>query len=45
MIVNLRSKKGNKNDDSYEKNTHLHNTLLMLIVDTPEKDLSHGEGK
>ena len=44
IIVNLVIKTGNNNDNSY---THLscpQNSLLMRIVDTPEKK-SHGKGK
>ena len=35
MIVNLGSNKGDKNDDSSPKLTHLHNILLMSIFDKP----------
>ena len=45
MIVNLGSKKDDKNDDSSPKIINLHNTLLMCIVDATENDLLHGEGK
>ena len=36
MIVNLGSKKGDKNDDSSLKLTNLHNSVLIKIVDTNE---------
>ena len=38
MIVNLGSKKGKNNDNTYLQPTHLHNSLLMSIVDTPKND-------
>ena len=45
MVVNLGSKKGKNNYKSSPKLTCLQNSLLMSIVDTPEKDLSNFEGK
>ena len=45
MVVNLGSKKGKNNYNSSPKLTCLQNSLLMSIVDTPEKDLSNFEGK
>ena len=42
-IVNLGSKKGKNNNNSYTKLTCLHNSLPMSIVETPEKDLSNVE--
>ena len=44
MIVNLGSKKGDKNDDTSPKIMDQHNDLLLDIVETPERDVSHGEG-
>ena len=41
MIVNLGSKTGENNYNSSPQLTHLHNSLLMSIIDTPEKDLSN----
>ena len=38
MIVHFGSKKGKNYDNSSPQITHLHNSLLMSIVDTPEKD-------
>ena len=43
MIVNLVSKKGDNNDNSYPQLSRLHNSLLMIIVEYNEIDLSHGE--
>ena len=43
IIVNLDSKKGDKNDDSSPKLTHPQNSLLIIIADTPGNDLSHVE--
>ena len=43
IIVTLGSKKGNKYDDSSTKLTNIQNELLMSIVATHEKYLSHGE--
>ena len=45
MIMNLSIKKGDKNDDSSPKLTHIQNTLLIVIFDTPENYLSRVEGK
>ena len=45
MIVNLGSKKCDKNNDSSSKITCLNNSLLLIIVDNPGKYLSHSEGK
>ena len=45
MIVNLGIKKGKINNKSSPQLTRLHNSLLMRIFDTPEKDLSNVEGK
>ena len=36
MIVNLVSKKGEINDNSSPQLTCIHNSLLMIIVDTPD---------
>ena len=41
MIVNLGSKTGENNYNSSPQLTHLHNSILMSIIDTPEKDLSN----
>ena len=38
MIVNLVSSKGDRNDESSQKFTDLQNYLIMIIVDTSEKD-------
>lgn len=43
--MNLGSKTGDWNDDSSNKLTGIQNYLLLIIVDTPKKDLSHGVGK
>ena len=45
MIVRLDSNKGEKNYDPSNKISPPHNPLLMSIVETPEKDLYHGEEK
>ena len=46
IIVNLGSKKGDKNDDPPHPQLYLlQNSLLMIIFVTHEKYLSHGEGK
>ena len=45
FTVNLGNNKGDKNNDSSLKLTHLHNTLLINIVNTPEKYLSCREIK
>ena len=38
MIINLRSNKGEKNDNSSIKLTCLYNSLLMSIFETTEKE-------
>ena len=45
MIVNLVSKKEENNDTSSCQLTCIKNSLLMSIVDTPEKDLSNVDQK
>ena len=45
FILSLVSKIYYKKDNFYPKLTHLHNSLLMSIVETTKKDLSHSEGK
>ena len=45
MIVNLGSKNFYNNDNWYPQLSRLQNSLLMSIVDTPEKGLSNVEGK
>ena len=45
MIINLGSWKVKNNKNSSPQLTRLHNSLLMRIFDTPEKDLSNVEGK
>ena len=40
MIVNLGTKKCENNNKSTCQLSHLHNLLLMSIVDTPENDIS-----
>ena len=46
MIVSLGSKKGGRGGDkSFPELTHLQTSLLMIIVDTPERDLSNVDGK
>ena len=40
MVVNLGSKKGETNNNSFSRLTRLYISLLMRTVDTPEKDLS-----
>ena len=45
MIVNLVIKKGDNNENSSPQLSRLHNSLLMIIVETNEKYLSHGEWK
>ena len=45
IIVRLGTNKGNKNDDSSPKLTYLQKSLLMIIVETPENAVSHGEVK
>ena len=39
IIVSLGSKKGVRNEKFSTQLTRLHNSLLMSIVDTPEKEL------
>ena len=43
--MNLVKNKGDKNDDSSPKITHILVKLLMIIIDTPEKDLYNGDGR
>ena len=45
MIVNLSIKKSDNNGNSFPQLYRLHNSLLMRIIDTPEKYLSNFEGK
>ena len=45
MIVNLGSKKGDKNDDYSPEINHSKNKLLIRIVDIPGNALSHSERK
>ena len=45
MIVNLGSKRVDNNDNSSTKIYCVQNSLIMRIFDTPEKGLSHIEGK
>ena len=45
MIVNLRIKKGENNDNSSNQLTRIQNYLLISTDDTPEKDLSNVNGK
>ena len=45
IIVNLGSKGGDNNYNSSPQVSRLNNSLLMSIIDTPEKDLSNSEGK
>ena len=40
-IVNLGNKKGKKKDNASPQLSCLHNSLLMSIVETPEKYLSN----
>ena len=45
MIVNLGSKKGDRNGYSSPKINNIQNSLLLLsIVYTPENNVSHGDG-
>ena len=37
--------KGDRNDDSSPKFTHIHNTLLMSIIDTTGNNFYLGKGK
>ena len=39
IILNLGSKKGDRNDDYYPKINDLKNYLWMIIFDTNEKDI------
>ena len=43
--MNLGIKKGNKDDDSSPKLTDIKIYWLVIIVDIPENNVSHGEGK
>ena len=45
MIVNLGSNKYKSNNTPSCQLTCIQNSLLMIIVNTPEKDLSHVDGK
>ena len=45
MIVNLGSKKCEYNNNSTSQLNHLQNSLLMSIVDTPEKFVSKVDRK
>ena len=45
MIANLGSKKGKNNINSYSQLARLNNSLLMSIIDTPDKSLFNVEGK
>ena len=45
MIVNSGCRKGDRNDSSSPKVTDIHYSLLLSIVHTPEKCVSHGEVK
>ena len=45
MIVNLGSNKGKNNESSYCQLTHLHNSLLISIIDTSENYLSNVDRK
>ena len=45
MIVNLASMNRKNNDSSSCKLTHLQNSLLMIIVNTSEKDLFNVDWK
>ena len=42
--MNLGSNKGDRNDDSSPKITGLQSSLLMIIVDNLEKDVSQSKG-
>ena len=44
-IINLGSKKFEENNNSTFQLNHLQNSLLMSIVDTPEKDVSKVDRK
>ena len=41
MVVNLCSNKFENNENSSLQLTHIHNSLLIIIVDNPEKYLSN----
>ena len=45
IIVDLGSKTDNNNNNSSPKLTCLHNSLLIIIVDTPENNLSNVDRK
>ena len=45
IVVNWGSKKCEDNNNSTHELNHLHNLLLMIIVDTPEKDVSNVDRK
>ena len=45
MIIKISRKKGNRNYFSSTEITHINNTLLIRVFETPEKYLSHGEEK
>ena len=45
MIVNLGSKKCEKNNNSTCQLNHVHNSLLMSMVDIPEKYVSNVDSK
>ena len=45
IIIFLVSKNGDNDDNSSPQLSHQHNSLIMSIVDTPEKDSSNVEGK
>ena len=43
--IYLGNNKGDNNDNSSPQTSRVQNSLLISIVDTPEKDLSKVEGK
>ena len=45
IVVNLGSKKGKNREKSSPQLTGLHNSLLMIVVNTLEKYLSNFDGK
>ena len=45
MIFNLVIKRGDNNDNYSTQLYHLHNSLIMRIVDITEKDFYNDEGK
>ena len=45
MVVNFSSNKGKNNDNSSNQINRLHNSLIISIVNTPEKYLSNFDGK